>query len=69
MACWRSAASCREPQESARGGKEPVRLAGGETRVFLEDGDEVLLRARATAEGRATIGFGECRAVVLGANV
>jgi fumarylacetoacetase len=51
--------------ETTKGGKEPVRLPSGETRVFLEDGDEVLLRARATREGAASIGFGECRAIVL----
>ena len=50
--------------EITRGGKEPVALPDGETRAFLEDGDEVLLRARARREGAATIGFGECRAVV-----
>jgi fumarylacetoacetase len=51
--------------ETTRGGKEPVRLPNGEARTFLEDGDGVLLRARATAEGAVSIGFGECRAVVL----
>jgi fumarylacetoacetase len=51
--------------ETTKGGKEPVRLPSGETRVFLEDGDEVLLRARAKREGAASIGFGECRAIVL----
>jgi fumarylacetoacetase len=51
--------------ETTRGGKEPMQLPNGEARTFLEDGDEVLLRARATAEGAVSIGFGECRAVVL----
>lgn len=51
--------------EITRGGKEPVALPDGETRAFLEDGDEVTLRARARREGAAPIGFGECRAVVL----
>jgi fumarylacetoacetase len=54
--------------ETTRGGKEPVQLPNGGSRTFLQDGDEVLLRARATAEGAASIGFGECRARVLGAN-
>jgi fumarylacetoacetase len=53
--------------ETTAGGREPVALPDGETRAFLEDGDEVLLRARARREGAATIGFGECRAVVLAA--
>jgi fumarylacetoacetase len=51
--------------ETTRGGKEPVQLPNGEARTFLQDGDEVLLRARATAEGVVSIGFGECRATVL----
>ena len=51
--------------EITRGGREPVALPNGETRRFLEDGDEVILRARARRDGFAPIGFGECRAVVL----
>lgn len=50
--------------EITRGGREPITLASGETRRFLEDGDEVILRARGMREGFATIGFGECRGVV-----
>ncbi|MGQ0677550.1 MAG: fumarylacetoacetase [Rhodospirillales bacterium] len=42
-------------------GAKPIALASGETRRFLEDGDEVILRAHARREGCATIGFGECR--------
>jgi fumarylacetoacetase len=51
--------------EITRGGKQPVTLASGETRRFLEDGDEVVLKARARREGFATIGFGECRGMVV----
>jgi fumarylacetoacetase len=51
--------------EATQGGKVPVRLASGEERRFLEDGDEVVLRARASRQGFATIGFGECRGAVL----
>ncbi len=39
---------------------EPVRLPTGETRTFLEDGDEVILRAFAEREGLPRIGFGVC---------
>jgi fumarylacetoacetase len=53
--------------EITRGGREPVSLPGGETRRFLEDGDEVVLRAHARRDGYATIGFGECRGVVTSA--
>jgi fumarylacetoacetase len=46
--------------EISRGGKQPIDLANGETRSFLEDGDEVTLRAWCEAEGAVRIGFGEC---------
>ena len=51
--------------EISRGGTEPLTLPNGEARRFLEDGDEVILTARAQAEGRVPIGFGACRATVL----
>jgi fumarylacetoacetase len=50
--------------EMTRGGREPVTLPNGETRMFLRDGDEVVLRARANRPGAASIGFGDCRAIV-----
>jgi fumarylacetoacetase len=43
----------------------PINLPNGEVRRFLEDGDEVIFRGRAHAEGAVPIGFGECRAVIL----
>jgi fumarylacetoacetase len=46
--------------EISRGGKQPIALASGETRSFLEDGDEVTLRAWCEGEGAVRIGFGEC---------
>ena len=46
--------------EISRGGKQPVDLPTGETRSFLEDGDEVTLRAWCEGDGAARIGFGEC---------
>ncbi|MCM2332037.1 MAG: fumarylacetoacetase [Pseudomonas sagittaria] len=51
--------------ESTFGGKQPLTLASGETRTFLEDGDEVILRARCRRAGYPSIGFGECRGVLL----
>ena len=51
--------------ELSRGGAQPVKLPNGEERGFLADGDEVILRAQARAQGFAPIGFGDCRAVVL----
>jgi fumarylacetoacetase len=46
--------------EISHGGKQPVQLASGETRSFLEDGDEVTLRAWCEAEGAVRIAIGEC---------
>ena len=57
-------ASCGSILEATLGGKEPARLETGEERRFLEDGDEILMRATARRDGFATIGFGECRAVI-----
>jgi fumarylacetoacetase len=51
--------------EITEGGKQPLVLDNGETRSFLLDGDEVILRARCRGAGLPSIGFGECRAVVV----
>jgi fumarylacetoacetase len=51
--------------EATEGGRSPIRLASGEERLFLEDGDEIIFTARARREGYVTIGFGACRAKVL----
>jgi fumarylacetoacetase len=51
--------------EITRGGQQPITLASGETRRFLEDGDEVILSARATRDGFAGIGFGACRGQIV----
>ncbi len=45
-------------------GKAPVTLPSGETRVFLEDGDEVIMRGYCRRDGYASIGFGDCRGVI-----
>jgi fumarylacetoacetase len=44
--------------ELTQGGKVPVPLPDGESRLFLEDGDEVIQRGRCAREGCVTIGFG-----------
>jgi fumarylacetoacetase len=46
--------------EISRGGKQPIDLPSGETRSFLEDGDEVTLRAWCERDGAVRIGLGEC---------
>ncbi|MEL7061306.1 MAG: fumarylacetoacetate hydrolase family protein, partial [Acidobacteriota bacterium] len=61
------------PQDSERGclleltvgGKEPIELPTGETRTFLEDGDELILAGHCARDGAARLGFGTCRGVVL----
>ena len=45
-------------------GAEPLQLPNGETRRFLEDGDEVILRGWCERDGFARIGFGECTGVI-----
>ena len=51
--------------ELTLGGKQPLKLANGETRAFLEDGDTVILRAHCARDGFRRIGFGECRGTVM----
>ena len=51
--------------ELTTGGREPLRLANGETRGFLEDGDCVILRGHSERPGFRRIGFGACAATVL----
>ena len=52
--------------EMSGGGKQPFALPTGETRTFLEDGDEIVFHAHAKRDGFASIGFGECRGRVAG---
>ncbi len=47
------------------GGGEPLVLGDGETRRYLEDGDEVILTGYAERPGQERIGFGECRGRVV----
>jgi fumarylacetoacetase len=49
---------------SADGTRATV-LASGETRTFVEDGDEVIFRAHCRRPGFVSIGFGECRARIV----
>jgi fumarylacetoacetase len=65
------------PDKASRGclleltsrGAEPLTLPSGETRKFLEDGDEVIMRGHCERDGAVRIGFGECRGSVLPAAV
>ena len=46
-------------------GAEPLALPTGESRAFLEDGDEVIMRGWCARDGFRRIGIGECRGVVI----
>jgi fumarylacetoacetase len=60
------------PGEESRGcllertmrGTKPLELPTGERRAFLEDGDEVIMRAHCEREGYRRIGFGECTGTI-----
>ena len=54
--------------ELTNAGKDPLQLPGGETRIALEDGDEITLTARASHPGAVSIGFGECRGRIAAAH-
>ncbi|PQA83141.1 fumarylacetoacetase [Limnohabitans sp. TS-CS-82] len=51
--------------ELTTGGKHPLTLPNGERRVFLEDGDAVVIRGWCEKPGAARIGFGACWGTVL----
>jgi fumarylacetoacetase len=52
--------------EISQNGKQPLELPSGELRSYLEDSDEIRLKATASAEGFRPIGFGDCVAIVAG---
>ena len=51
--------------ELSRDGQQSHALPSGETRTFLENGDDAIFRARASRDGYVSIGFGECRGRVV----
>lgn len=53
--------------ELSAGGKQAISLANGETRIFIEDGDTVIMRGWAgdDGDGRPRIGFGTVQGTVL----
>jgi fumarylacetoacetase len=65
------------PEKTERGclleltwnGSEPLHLPSGETRTYLEDGDEIILNGYCQRKGFARIGFGTCRAVISPARI
>jgi fumarylacetoacetase len=60
--------ACGSLLEMSANASHSFELPGGETRTFLEDGDEVLFRGQCSREGYRSIGFGECRGVIVPAH-
>ncbi|ODM14990.1 Fumarylacetoacetase [Aspergillus cristatus] len=61
--------SGKEPQTQGSileqtNGKNPIKLSDGSERIFLEDGDRVVLRGLAGEEG-SYVGFGDCEGTIL----
>ncbi len=54
--------------ELSSGGKAPLRLANGQARSFLEDGDTVILRGHCERPGFRRIGFGDCAGTIVPAD-
>ncbi len=54
--------------ELSQGGRHAFKLSNGDSRVFLEDGDSVLLKAICHREDFRKIGFGECVGTILPAH-
>jgi fumarylacetoacetase len=51
--------------EMSWNGTEPIKLADGQTRAFLEDGDTVTITATAPGPGGAEIALGEVTGTIL----
>lgn len=51
--------------ERAWRGESPIELPTGEKRSFIEDGDEVIIKAYCEKEGSRRIGFGECTGIII----
>ncbi|MFZ6773756.1 fumarylacetoacetase [Undibacterium sp. SXout7W] len=51
--------------ELTEGGKKPLTLSNGEQRIFMEDGDTVIMRGWAQKDGVARVGFGEVAGTLL----
>lgn len=56
---------CGSLLELTENGKKPFRVDSGESRTYLEDGDEVIFRAVCRRSSYVSIGFGECRGAIL----
>jgi fumarylacetoacetase len=45
--------------------RKPIALPSGETRTFLQDGDELIMRGFCQKPGHTRIGFGECSGLIV----
>jgi fumarylacetoacetase len=52
--------------ELTHNGRDALTLPSGETRTFIADGDEIIMRGRCERPGFASIGFGTCSATIAG---
>lgn len=53
--------------ELTEGGKKPIMLSNGEQRIFIEDGDTIIMRGWAHKEGYPRVGLGEVTGRLLAA--
>lgn len=51
--------------ELSNGGKQTLKLGNGESRIFIEDGDSLIIRGYCENDNAAHIGFGEVTSTVL----
>ena len=56
--------SCGSLLEQNKGGKETIKLQGGEVRKFLEDGDRITITGFCGTDEEALVGFGECSGMI-----
>jgi fumarylacetoacetase len=54
-----------DPATGKARARTPITLPTGETRTFLADGDEVVMRAHCERDGLRRIGFGDCRGTII----
>jgi fumarylacetoacetase len=47
------------------GGSKPLSLPTGESRTFVEDGDQIVLRGACVMPDRPSLGFGACRTTIV----
>ncbi len=61
---WNGDPFADPPVKAAGTERTPIDLPTGETRTFLEDHDEVIIKAYCEREGHRRVGLGECRGIV-----